>query len=263
MREVIRSIPVIYSFARSGGTLVNQLLGVHPLCLVLSEVNPAASYKPVAEQAVEWLRLVPSGEASEFSRLSYQEKILVLYERASLQQKRLIVRDWVTVNFMPKCAGDTISPSGQLEQSLYLEYAGFRLLPLVISRRSAAVYESIKHNFSHLQNLDLDEFANAYLQYSRSVAEFPIIHMEALRARPDFALMEILQRFNLDIAGRQLLLNGFHTFQACTGNTTLMVSSKSASVPRILPPESVGSLESSCIGVHAGLVEADRLLGYD
>lgn len=259
----MRSIPVIYSFARSGGTLVNQLLGVHPLCFVLSEVNPAASYKPIVEQAVEWLGLISSSEAGEFSRLPYQDTIRALFERSLRQRKRLIIRDWVTANFLPKCAGNTVTPSGELEQSLYLEHAGFKPIPLVIARRSAAVYESIRHNFLHLQNLDLDEFANSYMEYARAVAGFPIVHMEALRARPDAVLTEILRRFNLDVADRQLLLDNFHAFQACTGNTTLRGSSRSAAALQILPPETLLPLEPSCSGVHRGLIEADRLLGYD
>ena len=95
------SVAVFISFARSGGTLVNKLLGVHPDCLVLSEVNPAASYKPVARQAFEWLGLVTEQETEAFGRLGYSAQLAELSRRAAQGHKRLVVRDWVTVNFLP------------------------------------------------------------------------------------------------------------------------------------------------------------------
>lgn len=258
----MRVIPVIYSFARSGGTLVNQLLGVHPQCLVLSEVNPAASYKPIVEQAVEWLGLVAANEASEFSRLPYSRQVMSLYDRAAEQGKSLIVRDWVTINFLPGCAGECIKPSGQLEQELYLERAGFKLLPLVISRRSAAIYRSIKQNFMHLQNLDIEIFKKTYLEYARAVSRFQKIHLEDLRANSDTTLIDILKQFNLDSGEWKSLLQEFHAFKNCTGNTTLPILTESAAAREILPPEELVSQEMAKSDTPPLLVEADRLLGY-
>ncbi len=256
------TIPVIYSFARSGGTLVNQLLGAHPQCLVLSEVNPAASHKPVAEQAVEWLGLVAAHEVDEFSHMPYHRQINLLHTRAAVQGKRLIVRDWVTVNFLPGSAGNNVVPSGQIEQEWYLEHAGFESVPLVIARRSAAVYGSIKHNFSHLQGLEVEVFAESYLEYARAVTKFHKIHMETLRAQPETTLLEILRRFNLVSSHRRSLLQKFHDFRNCTGNTTLRISSESATARQILPPETLVSQETTLTDIHPALVEADRLLGY-
>lgn len=256
-------IPVFYSFARSGGTLVNQLLGAHPQCLVLSEVNPAASYKSIAEQAVEWLGLIAAHEVEDFSYMPYHRQINLLYTRAAVQGKQLIIRDWVTVNFLAGSAGNNVVPSGQIEQELYLEYAGFESVPLIIARRGAAVYGSIKHNFSHLQDLEEKVFAEAYLEYARAVAKFPKIHMEALRAHPDTTLLEILRRFDLVSHHRSSLLQNFHDFRSCTGNTTLQVSSESASARQILPPETLVSQETTLTDTYQTLDEADRLLGYD
>jgi hypothetical protein len=256
------AIPVIYSFARSGGTLVNQLLGVHPQCLVLSEVNPTASYKSIVEQAVEWLELVETHEVEEFSHLPYQQKIITLHQRSAEHGKRLIVRDWVTVNFLPECAGDLIIPSGQLEQKLYLEHAGFESMPLVIVRRSAAVYESIKQNFLHLRNLKIEVFAESYLEYARAVTAFPRIHMETLRAQPDITLKKILQWLDLNPDDSRALIKNFHDFKNCTGNTTLQATSESANARQILPPEVLNSPPPVFTGSHPALAEADRLLNY-
>ncbi len=255
-------IRVLYSFARSGGTLVNQLLGVHPQCLVLSEVNPAASCKPVAGQAREWLGLIGGDEEREYARMPYPRQIRSLRERASRAGKRLVVRDWVTVNFLARASGDGVVPSGQLEQELYLEHAGLECLPVVVTRRAAAVYGSIRRNFAHLRDLSLDDFANAYLAYARTVSSLPRAHLEDLRAEPQATLASILRRFELDASGASALLTDFHEFRKCTGNTTLERTSASASARRVLPPDPFpGSPMPE--EMHPALVEADTLLGYD
>ncbi|MEP7070236.1 MAG: hypothetical protein ABI789_13390 [Usitatibacter sp.] len=256
------AIPVLFSFARSGGTLVNQLLGVHPQCLVLSEANPAASYKPVVEQAVEWLALVEPREAGEFARLPYDRQIGELETRARDKGKRLIVRDWVTVNFLPGAARDHTIPSGQLEQPLYLERAGLSALPLVVARRGAAIHRSITQQFSHLRELDLAAFASAYRAYALAVAAFPKIHLESLRAAPAAAVAEILRIFQLDGSRVEPLLANFHEFRNCTGNTTLQTRSASASARSVLPPEDAARSVQSHAALHPALAEADRLMGY-
>lgn len=249
---------MLFSFARSGGTLVNQLLGVHPQCLVLSESNPAASYKPVVEQAVEWLGLVEPREAADFARLPYHRQIVDLDARSRAKGKRLVVRDWVTVNFLPGAAQDHTIPSGQLEQPMYLERAGLTALPLVVARRGAAIHRSITQQFSHLRDLDLAAFATAYRAYALAVSAFPKVHLETLRAKPASALAEILRIFQLDGTRLEPLLANFHEFRNCTGNTTLQARSGSASARSILPPEEAA--RSS--GDHPALAEADRLMGY-
>lgn len=255
-------IPVLHSFARSGGTLVNQLLGVHADCLVLSEVNPAASFKSVEAQAVEWLGLVAQGDAGDFTRLGYAGQLRTLHERAADRGKRLVVRDWPTVNFLAGCAGERTTPSGVLEQGLYLERAGLLPLPLVVARRAAAVYRSIRRSFGHLADLDAPTFAGSYLAYARAVAEFPRVHIESLRERPRDTLLEILRILGLEAGAADDLLARFHTFTKCTGNTTLRAAGESASAREVLPAEQPAAEDARLAQEQPALAEADRLLGY-
>lgn len=252
-------IPIIYSFARSGGTLVNQLLGVHPQCLILSEINPAASYKPIAEQAVEWLGLLEEKEAEEFSYMPYHQQIKLLHDRANGHKKKLIIRDWVTVNFLSGSTRSDILPSKQLEQSLYLERAGFQSLPLIITRKGEDVYKSIRNNFLELAELEMMSFAESYLEYARAVAEFPTIHLEDLRSQPEVALGKILRRFNISCDDNSSLLQNFFTFKNCTGNVSLNNVNKSSVAQEILPPETRAPTQNS----HPYLVEANAILGYE
>ena len=257
------AIPVLYSFARSGGTLVNQLLGVHPQCLVLSEVNPAASYKPVVEQATEWLGLVEPAEASAFAELPYDRQIAELSERAAKAGKRLVVRDWVTVNYLPRTAGEETVPSGHLEQELYLEHAGLQATPVVVTRKSGAVYRSIKDHFEHLGDLGPEAFGKAYLEYARAVAPYPKVKLEELRAKPAAAVPGLLRAFGVDESQSEAVLRKFHGFRNCTGNTTLQSKSESARAQRILPPEANGAHDADLAAKYPDFAHADRLLGYE
>jgi hypothetical protein len=252
----LSAIPVFYSFARSGGTLVNQLLGVHPQCLVLSEVNPAASFKPVAEQAVDWLELALPSEAEELARMPYRRQIALLRERAAQKGKTLVVRDWVTVNFLSNTA-EGVEPSRRLEQRLYLEGVGLDQTPMVVTRKAAAVYKSIVGNFAQLRDLAIDAFADAYLAYARAVAAFPRIHLESLRAAPEAGVARIIDHFHLDPAPAPAMLRDFHGFRKCTGNTTLQGRGGSAQARSVLPPENTPAAS------HPGLAEADDILGYE
>jgi hypothetical protein len=224
-------------------------------------VNPVGSFKPVAEQAREWLGLVEDGEAGEFSRMPYRQQIRALHERASARGKQLVVRDWVTVNFLPGTLGERGQPSGELEQELYLSGAGLESLPLVVARRGLAVLRSIRHNFPHLANLPLEIFARAYASYALAVSKFPRVQVERLRAEPQPTVEEILGRFGLEQGASATLLARFHEFRNCTGNTRLQATSVSAAARRILPPEASGAHAGEAD--HPLIVEADRLLGYE
>jgi hypothetical protein len=250
------AIPVLFSFARSGGTLANQLLGTHPRCLVLSEVNPAGSYKPVAEQAVEWLGLAQAAEVAELSAMPYRRQVALLRERAAARGRTLVVRDWVTANFLPGTAPRVVA-SGALEQDLYLRHAGLEPVSLVVTRRAGAVYKSIVANFTHLKGLTVDAFADAYLAYARAVAPYPRLHMESLRAAPEAGVRRLFEAFDLDATPVPQVLRDFHEFRKCTGNTTLEGRGGSADARAVMPPEAPPDLS------HPALAQADALLGYD
>lgn len=255
-------IPVIFSFARSGGTLVNQLLGVHPDCLVLSEVNPAASVVPVARQAADWLGLVEATEVDQFNDFPYSQQVALLNERAKSKGKTLIIRDWVTANYLAGAGDGTVVASAILEQPIYLARAGYSLRPLVVTRNAQSVYQSIRRNFSHLSGLSVDIFSAAYLAYARAASTFPRVSLEALQASPRETLVQILQKLELSTAYIDMQLETFADFRMCTGNNTLAMPSATTHLRQIVP------VRSDALAINAPLntemlTEADRLLGYE
>lgn len=256
------NIPVIFSFARSGGTLVNQLLGVHPDCLVLSEVNPAASVVPVARQAADWLGLIGAAEVDQFHAFPYAQQVALLNERAKSKGKTLIIRDWVTANYLAGAGDGTVVASAILEQPIYLARAGYSLLPLVVTRNAQNVYQSIRRTFSHLADLPVDVFSAAYLAYARAVSTFPRVSLEALQTSPRETLVQILQKLELSTDYIDMQLETFADFCMCTGNNTLAMPSATTHLRQIVPIRSDALANDVLLNTEA-FVEADRLMGYE
>lgn len=253
-------VPLLVAFARSGGTLVNQLLGTHPHALVLSEVNPAGEAEPIAWQARNWLGLIRFWEQRSLQRLPFVEKIQLLAERARRKGKTLIVRDWSLVNFLntPRIRG-THRPSGRLESREVLAAAGLLGPQLVITRRYATLLRSLRRTFVDFAEMPEEVFAPAYLAYAQAVAPLPRIHLEDLQADPEASLKKMLGMFQLDPAAAAHVLERFHRFHKCTGNIRAESRPASAFVSQIRKdaPED-GTRMASC----AAGCEADILLGY-
>lgn len=254
----MKTIPIFFSFARSGGTLVNQLLGTHPDCLVLSEVNPAASVVSLAAQASDWMGLIDPDKVEQFDVMPYAQQIGRLDELARSRNKTLVVRDWVTVNYLQGAGGVDITPSGILEQVIYLSREGYALRPLVITRKSTAVYKSIRQNFCQLTNLSAKEFASSYLAYVRAVCKFPRVSLESIQTDPSEALQRILQTFSVSTDHMEEQLAKFADFRRCTGNNTLALPAATSYLRRIVP--------INCDPLSTEIpefAEADCLLGYE
>ena len=87
--------------ARSGGTLLNQCLGMLPRVVMLSEVNPLGggwgalgpdSHTTPQAQAWHWYGI-------RLGRKGYSEAMAELLDHCKQRGKHLVVRDWTHVNF--------------------------------------------------------------------------------------------------------------------------------------------------------------------
>jgi hypothetical protein len=226
-------VSVYYCFARSGGTLINRCLGCIPGNLVLSEVNPMGSIASVESQARDWLGLVAAGEFEQFAGKSYGEKISLLADAATGSGKRLIIRDWPTLNFLSGIHWGYFFPSGVLEQDFYLDRHVLRRHSAVISRRSASVYESLKRSFPHLKELSVDDFSSAYLAYAEAVASFQVIHFEEFCEAPVREFGRLCQALNCSFSDH--FVTAFRNFVNCTGDNNLAAVSRGGSSNRIVP----------------------------
>ena len=80
-------LPVLICYSRSGGTLMNRILGSLENVIVLSEVNPWGSFKPMLEQAQEWFCLINSEEKRNLEGKTFAEQVGELQKRATEKGK--------------------------------------------------------------------------------------------------------------------------------------------------------------------------------
>ena len=255
-------IPIIYAFARSGGTLINRCLGCIPGNIVLSEVNPHAALIPIEIQARDWFNLLSDSEFIEFSQKTYAEKIGSLTEVLGQQDRHLIIRDWTTINFLDKASNDIYATTNVLEQELYLSHHNLARCPIVLTRRSADVYESITRTFKHLQNLSVREFGVCYLAYAQAVSAYPVFHYESFCREPEKELKRMCEV--LDINYCDTFMTEFSKFTYCTGDNTLSQLSRGAGLEKITVLKSNQDSESYIVAsLDTNCLEADKLLGYE
>ena len=253
-------ICVLYSFARSGGTLLNRLLGVHPDCWVLSEVNPAGAVMSAAQQGHEWLGAITKDEYRSFSDLPYGRQIERLAAIATEREKRLIVRDWVTVNFLSGVGGPWQFPSETLEQAVYLDAMELDVTAIVLTRRAGDVYGSIRRAFSQLTQLDEDTFAAAYLKYATAVASLPRVSLESLQQAPQENLCAVMRILGISEEYVEQQIVNFSDFVECTGDVGV-ADSRTAALTRI-EPQTKRSTSDQPLYSHPDMIAADQLLGY-
>jgi len=219
-------ISVFYCFPRSGGTLINQCLLCAPENVVLSEVNPTRSVIEPEVQAAEWFGLLTQEAAAQLRGRTYIERIEEIARQSRAQKRRLCLRDWVGVNFLPDTSEWSPKPSSVLEQKRYLEHAGFRLREARVLRRSAALYSSLRTKIVTSANLTEAVFARHYRAYLEATAHAPTVHLETFTRAPRAELERLCKA--LEMAMPEDFESRFHLMQHVTGNTTLSTAPASA-----------------------------------
>jgi hypothetical protein len=252
---------VFYSFARSGGTLVNRCLGAVKGNLVLSEVNPHGALVPVEVQARDWLGLVSPHEFDALAEQGYGAKIRRLAELAAARRECLIIRDWTTLNFLRGLHFEYSDPSFLLEQEIYLAHHGLAAREAVIARRAAAVYESITRTFDHFRELRVQDFGTAYAAYAQAVAGRPVFQFERFCADPPRELRRLCEVIGAAYADS--FLSDFSTFDRCTGDNQLASRSRARRADRIVAlPDNRDSPAWRAAAADPQCRVADKIFGY-
>jgi hypothetical protein len=254
-------LSVFYSFARSGGTLVNRCLGAVKGNLVLSEVNPHGAQIAVEVQARDWLGLVGPEAFASLVEQGYGTKIRLLAEAADAGGQRLVIRDWTTLNFLSGLHFQYSHPSRLLEQEIYLQRHGLSPRVAVIVRRSAAVYDSITRTFDHFHDLRVEEFGTAYGAYARAVQGLPFFQFERFCAEPRAEFRRLCECLGARYADS--FLSDFSSFDRCTGDNLLPAPSRAGRSDRIVAlSDNRDSPAWAAAAADAQCRAADEIFGY-
>jgi predicted nucleic acid-binding Zn-ribbon protein len=254
-------VSVFYSFARSGGTLLNRCIGSIPGNIVLSEVNPCGDVIPLETQACEWFNLISQEEALKLSQESYVSKISFLAHRAQERSLNLVLRDWSAVNFINHASNDFHTSSMELEQEFYLVHSDLVVNCIVFCRKSEDVYVSIKRNFPHLSDISVQVFGEIYHGYAQKVSKYQIFHYEDFCKNPPKILKEICRCLNINYD--DAFIDSFKDYSFCTGDNQLVNPSRGYDLENIkeLPPLE-DSHSRAEIRANRNLAISDRLLKY-
>lgn len=210
-------LPVLICYSRSGGTLMNRILGSLENVIVLSEVNPWASFKPMLEQAQEWFCLINSDEKKNLEGKTFAEQVGELQKRATEKGKTIIIRDWSTANFMKGLVRNR-KPSYRLETMIELG-SSFSLKPLALMRDPYSTWKSNSHNFGKYFDLSPESFFREYGRYLASIQSMPRIKLEEFTSFPRDYTRWICEYWNLPFSEKSL--TNFCHFIHCTGDNTL------------------------------------------
>lgn len=213
-------LPVLICYSRSGGTLINQILGSLENVIVLSEVNPWGSFKPMLEQAEEWFSLINAEEKRDLEGRSFAEQIRELERKAKNKYKKLIIRDWSAANFM-KGLIKKKSPSHRLEtiESLKDQYL---LKPLVIVRDPYSTWKSNYEKFEKYFDLRPRQFFSGYYKYLITIRDIPRIRLEDFTTYPSEYMRWVCGYWGITFD--ENVFDKYGQFTRCTGDNTLAKS---------------------------------------
>lgn len=249
-------IIVISNFARSGGTLLTQLLNTFESVWVLSEISTQAGATPdhratspeaaIVQQASQWFGVDLKSD------IGLVEVIKELGDAATSQGKTLVIREWSYQNFA-KTKQNDFQPSGRLDLVDCLSDT-FELIPVAFVRDGIDVFLSMRG--------DLVEFASVYCAYAESTVArgLPVLKYEDLVASPSQFEQTLAELTGLDW---KFDVDGYKKSPA-TGDLQLgnvsrgIRSNKISALPRKRVSYSLVCQIESC----EPLMKANRLFGY-
>ena len=177
------------NFGRSGGTVLNQCLALLPNTIVLSEVNKLGgggglqNFDNIKDQAANWYNIKLKSE-------TFEEQILELAEYCQTYNKKLIIRDWVYINFVPT-QKNAFRPSYELDTYLFLR-EHFDVNPFLLVRNTIDCWISYKMP-------EINSFIKDYKRFIEKVTSYdiPIFYYEQFVRSPSNELKTICASLNV------------------------------------------------------------------
>jgi hypothetical protein len=219
-----KNISVLYSFPRSGGTLINQCLLCAKDTIVLSEINPTLSVIDPILQASNWFRLFTNEEICQTR--TYLQQIKAIHEKTELTNSKLIIRDWSGINYLREISEWVPAPSFQLEQHIYLTHAGFELHEARVIRQSTQIFISLRKDIPQCANLSIESFAESYSKYLSDTAHVFTVHLEDFTQETQSYYTKLCSALSIEASPG--VKEKFSKEIRVTGNTTISTKPTSA-----------------------------------
>lgn len=252
------SIILMICFARSGGTILNKCLGSLPNVVMVSEVNPLGGgkglrlYQTIKSQAKHWYGIDLISDDNDFVGSA-----LELGKICKETNRKLIIRDWTSVNFFPFKINNFTPPQRFLSLNSLRDQC--ELVPFVFVRDAIDVWFSYKR----LRNYGYQHFFKHYLTYVKAIKNIncPIYKYE------DFTLdYERIIKDICDYTGLQCCdsFKNFNSFNKVNGDIQFGKQSRGARQKGITPlsRKIINREEVEVINKCVDMVRANQLLNY-
>lgn len=242
------------SFARSGGTVLNQCLGCLPNTVIMSEVNPlggGAGKGPIALRTIKQQAKIWYGINLESN--GFTNNALELNKICEDRGLQLIIRDWTFVNFNPLPNNNQNPPNKLL--ALEALKRKCKLKPFAFVRNAIDVWIS--------RNVSPEEFFGPYLRYVKEILklEIPIFKYENFCENPDKVIRNICKYAGLKYNDSY---KNYASFQNVNGD--IQVSEYSRGIKqkeiKLLPRKRISRKKIKKMECNAEMIQANKLLGY-
>ena len=245
-------------FARSGGTLLNKCLASLPDVVMISEVNPLGGgggkgdsdswLQTVKDQAKGWYGI-------ELKSDEYADSIEELNNICVQKNKKLIVRDWPYVNFVPD------KQNGFKPPNKLLAYEALRdrldVIPFCFSRNSIDVWLS-------RGTPEINDFFQQYYEYVKQIDFYGMqkFKYEDFVDNPDEQMQKICKYTGLEYS---TLYKKYNTWDKVNGDVQLKAGSRGIRAGeiksfkrRFIPVKQVLKLNS-----NVGMVKSNKAMDYN
>ncbi len=243
-------------YARSGGTLLNQCLGLLPNVVILSELNPLGggagrkrnkSYRTVWEQAKNWYNI-------DVNSSNFVQEIVDLKKITDARNKRLIVRDWTFVNFNP-LPHNKNNPSYSLKALKCLKNE-IDLIPFAFVRDSIDVWLS-------RNTPPVEDFFKRYLNYVKELIKnnIKIFKYEDFCQNPDSILKKMCEYLDIKFSNNY---KNYKSFTTVHGDIQSLKPSRGRKLNKIklLPRKKISTDKITKLNNCKKMQKANKLLDY-
>jgi len=251
------TIVLMECFSRSGGTLLNRIIGSLPNVVMLSEVNPLGggwgarrerSYTTPKKQALHWYGI-------ELKSSGYRENILELNRICREKNKTLVVRDWPYVNFMPHPLNRQQPPHRLLAYEALQDDCELKTFALV--------RDCIDIWISQGMPVPAEDYFQRYLKYIEEIVRYGIkpFKYEDLCLRPSKTLVDICAHTGLTYSESW---ENFFRFGKVNGDNQSLTPSRGAQKNSLYLPkrQRISKDKIKCLEKSESRKKIGQMTGY-
>lgn len=211
-------LAILYSLARSGGTIFSRCLACIPGNIMLSEIHPRWSYYDPFSQAHDWFGLITEQEGRAFIAkhgYDYIKAIQFLSARCVERGQHLIIRDWTHVDFF---AGPfPAKPIYRLSQYEALRNH-FEIRHIALVRHPIDTCLSLR-KLPPYKDITIHDFLNRYQAYINQVKQMGFVRYEDFCDSPAPVIASVCETLGINYSDD--FLQRYKTYTTITGDVYL------------------------------------------